>query len=112
MERPTNLAFGGSDGRTVYVVGRCIPPLNISTGCIDSFRAPYPGRAFRFLHPETPTEEAPGAPEAPQRPTTITPTIAPTSIQPTAPSGTSRLGSLTAHILNGLFLSILISKWI
>jgi gluconolactonase len=38
-ERPSNLAFGGPDGKTVYVT-------LADKGCIDSFRTSIPGRSF------------------------------------------------------------------
>lgn len=38
-ENPTNIAFGGPDGRTCYVTVA-------DRGCIETFRAPYPGRSF------------------------------------------------------------------
>jgi sugar lactone lactonase YvrE len=40
-KRPTNLAFGGPDGRTVYVT-------LADRGAIETFRAALPGRSFRL----------------------------------------------------------------
>jgi gluconolactonase len=38
-KRPTNLAFGGPDGRTVYVTVA-------DRGAIEMFRAEFPGRSW------------------------------------------------------------------
>ena len=38
---PTNLAFGGSDGNTVFVTQR-------QGGYVESFRSDHPGRKFCF----------------------------------------------------------------
>ncbi|MEL6536349.1 MAG: SMP-30/gluconolactonase/LRE family protein [Bacteroidota bacterium] len=38
-EKPTNLAFGGPEGKTVFVT-------LADRGCFEVFEAPYPGRAF------------------------------------------------------------------
>ena len=48
-ERPTNLAFGGEDGRTVFVTLQ-------DRGAIESFRAAWPGR-----EPGSPALSAPAA---------------------------------------------------
>lgn len=40
---PTNIAFGGKDGRTVYVTVR-------DSGHIESFRVDFPGREWVLLH--------------------------------------------------------------
>lgn len=39
--KPTNLAFGGEDGRSVFVTCQ-------DRGYIETFRAEYPGRSFHF----------------------------------------------------------------
>ena len=41
-EKPTNITFGGSDGKTCYVT-------IADRGCIETFQVPYPGRSF-LLH--------------------------------------------------------------
>ena len=38
-KNPTNIAFGGPDGRTCFVTVA-------DRGCIETFRVPYPGRSF------------------------------------------------------------------
>jgi sugar lactone lactonase YvrE len=38
--KPSNIAFGGSDGRTCYITLQ-------DRGCVETFRAEFPGRAFR-----------------------------------------------------------------
>ena len=38
-KNPTNIAFGGSEGRTCYITVA-------DRGCIETFRAPNPGRSF------------------------------------------------------------------
>ncbi len=40
-KNPTNIAFGGPDGRTCFVTVA-------DRGCIETFRVPYPGRAYRM----------------------------------------------------------------
>ncbi|SMD38187.1 Sugar lactone lactonase YvrE [Reichenbachiella faecimaris] len=40
-QKPTNIAFGGKDGKTCYVTCQ-------DRGYIESFRAPNPGRSFSF----------------------------------------------------------------
>ncbi len=40
--KPSNIAFGGPDGKTCYVTLQ-------DRGCIESFRAEFPGRAFKKL---------------------------------------------------------------
>ena len=42
-KRPTNLAFGGKDGRTVYVTIQ-------DHGNIESFRADFPGREWKMVN--------------------------------------------------------------
>jgi sugar lactone lactonase YvrE len=41
-KKPSNVAFGGEDGRTCYVTLQ-------DRGCIESFRAEYPGRSWKML---------------------------------------------------------------
>ena len=41
-QKPSNIAFGGPDGRTCYITLQ-------DRGCIETFRADFPGRAFRKL---------------------------------------------------------------
>ncbi|MDP7635538.1 MAG: SMP-30/gluconolactonase/LRE family protein [Candidatus Latescibacteria bacterium] len=40
---PTNIAFGGTDGRTCYVTVS-------DRGCIEAFRAPHAGRSWAMMH--------------------------------------------------------------
>ena len=44
-KNPTNIAFGGPEGRTAFVtVG--------DRGCIEAFRTRHPGRSWILLHPD------------------------------------------------------------
>ena len=40
-KKPSNIAFGGKDGRTCFVTLQ-------DRGCFESFRAEYPGRSFHL----------------------------------------------------------------
>lgn len=42
-KKPSNICFSGEDGRTCYVT-------LADRGCIEMFRAKYPGRSFRMNH--------------------------------------------------------------
>lgn len=44
-KEPTNIAFGGPDGKTVYITMR-------DGGYIESFRVEYPGREWTLQHPK------------------------------------------------------------
>jgi sugar lactone lactonase YvrE len=48
---PTNLEFGGADGKTLYIVGRCgiDTPWGTGKGCVDTYKVENSGRAFHFL---------------------------------------------------------------
>ena len=41
----TNLEFGGPNGKTLTMVGSCQ-----GRGCVATWEAPFPGRAFTNLH--------------------------------------------------------------
>ncbi|PWW72909.1 hypothetical protein C7212DRAFT_286282 [Tuber magnatum] len=43
---PSNLEFGGDDGKTLYIVGRCQDP---KTACVDAYKHDKPGRAITNL---------------------------------------------------------------
>lgn len=43
---PTNLAFGGTDGKNIYVTLR-------DTGTVETFRVPYPGREWQIQRKQT-----------------------------------------------------------
>jgi sugar lactone lactonase YvrE len=48
IKYPTAIAFGGNDGKTVFIAGRCnSSPFGTGDGCIESFRSEYPGKNFR-----------------------------------------------------------------
>ena len=50
LTNPTNLAFGASDGKTVYVVGRCAGSAwSQGNGCWESFNAVNAGREWEWL---------------------------------------------------------------
>lgn len=42
----TNLEFGGSDGKTLYVVGRCSGGYGTGDGCVNAISVEEPGRAW------------------------------------------------------------------
>lgn len=42
-KKPSNIAFGGNDGKTCYVT-------MADRGCFEQFRAPYPGNYFSKIH--------------------------------------------------------------
>ena len=42
-KKPSNIAFGGKDGRTCYITLQ-------DRGCFETFRAEHPGRAFEMIH--------------------------------------------------------------
>ena len=47
---PTNLEFGGPDGRTLFVVGRCgDTPHGVGDGCVEALRVAAPGLAWSNL---------------------------------------------------------------
>jgi hypothetical protein len=51
ITNPTNLAFGASDGKTVYVVGRCAGSAwSQGNGCWESFNAVNAGREWEWLN--------------------------------------------------------------
>jgi gluconolactonase len=45
-QNPTNIAFGGPDGRTAYVTTQ-------DRGNVETFRVQFPGRSWALRHPET-----------------------------------------------------------
>jgi len=46
---PTTVEFGGPSGSTVFIVGRCNPPSNSSTGCVDMYNTAKPGREWILI---------------------------------------------------------------
>jgi len=47
---PTNLAFGGAQGDSLYVVGRCAGSAwSQGNGCVDVVQALYPGREWSWF---------------------------------------------------------------
>lgn len=48
---PSNLEFGGDDGKTLYVVGRC---QDLKQACVDAYKHDKPGRAITNLRGNTP----------------------------------------------------------
>lgn len=48
---PTNLEFGGPDGKTLFVVGRCgvNTPWGQGDGCVEAVRVAAPGLAWSNL---------------------------------------------------------------
>jgi sugar lactone lactonase YvrE len=48
FSNPTNLEFGGFNGRDLYIVGRCgmDTPFGEGKGCVDKLNVTYQGRAF------------------------------------------------------------------
>ena len=52
-ENPSNITFGGPDGRTCYVT-------LADQGTLETFRVEQPGRSWQLMHPPT-TEVAPGS---------------------------------------------------
>eukprot|EP00611_Tribonema_gayanum_P030577 TRINITY_DN8563_c0_g1_i2.p1 TRINITY_DN8563_c0_g1~~TRINITY_DN8563_c0_g1_i2.p1 ORF type:complete len:366 (-),score=83.65 TRINITY_DN8563_c0_g1_i2:747-1844(-) len=47
---PTSLEFGGSDGKTLYIVGRCgDAKFTTGVGCVDVYGSPAAGRAWTML---------------------------------------------------------------
>ncbi|KAG5185892.1 hypothetical protein JKP88DRAFT_288879 [Tribonema minus] len=50
FKSPTNLEFGGPDGKTLYVVGRCGDAAwTQGVGCVDTYQAPAAGRSWTLL---------------------------------------------------------------
>jgi sugar lactone lactonase YvrE len=51
FSNPTNIAFGGSSGSTVFIVGRCgiNTPSNSSTGCVDTYVTAKAGREWTLV---------------------------------------------------------------
>ncbi|KAG5177659.1 hypothetical protein JKP88DRAFT_264989 [Tribonema minus] len=50
---PTNLDFGGPDGRTLFIVGRCLDaPWGQGDGCVDTIDVPAAGRTWSMLQPQ------------------------------------------------------------
>ncbi|KAJ6646861.1 Gluconolactonase, partial [Pseudolycoriella hygida] len=43
---PTNLEFGGQDGKTLFIVGQC---SREGRGCVDQIRVVNPGRTWKML---------------------------------------------------------------
>jgi sugar lactone lactonase YvrE len=52
---PTNLEFGGEEGKELYIVGRCgiDTPDGEGKGCVDVIKVPHAGRAFTNLQKVT-----------------------------------------------------------
>jgi sugar lactone lactonase YvrE len=48
---PSNLEFGGDDGKTLYVVGRC---KDLTKACVDSYKHDKVGRAISNLRGQSP----------------------------------------------------------
>jgi sugar lactone lactonase YvrE len=48
---PSNLEFGGDDGMTLYIVGRC---KNLTQACVDSYKNNKIGRAINNLRGQYP----------------------------------------------------------
>ncbi|KAK9708464.1 hypothetical protein K7432_009619 [Basidiobolus ranarum] len=48
---PANLEFGGAEGKTLYIVGRCgiNTPGGQGAGCVDTWENDVPGRAWSIL---------------------------------------------------------------
>ncbi|TGZ77433.1 hypothetical protein EX30DRAFT_344081 [Ascodesmis nigricans] len=65
VERPTNLEFGGKDGTTLVVVGKCkknnpdaSEEVEKTRACVDEIPVEFPGRAFYALkHGAKPNEK-------------------------------------------------------
>ncbi|CAG8483823.1 2941_t:CDS:1, partial [Funneliformis mosseae] len=47
IQKPTNLDFGGKDGKTLFIVGACKD--NGTKGCVETIQNDIPGRAFTAL---------------------------------------------------------------
>ncbi len=47
MGGPSNLEFGGADGKTLFAVGRC--KANATIGCAAKFEGKTVGKAFSLL---------------------------------------------------------------
>jgi len=53
FENPTNLEFGGDDGRTLFVVGECgLGGGATGKGCVDTIQLVKPGRSWSILQSE------------------------------------------------------------
>ncbi|KAG0642973.1 hypothetical protein HOY80DRAFT_880801 [Tuber brumale] len=53
---PSNLEFGGEDGKTLYIVGRC---QGLEKACVDAYKHDKPGRAITNLRGTTPPKTNP-----------------------------------------------------
>ncbi|CAM9316785.1 unnamed protein product [Chrysoparadoxa australica] len=64
FQHPTNLAFGGPEGRTLHVVGRCGwgTSWGDGLGCVDVWEAPHPGKAWSVLQRAGLEEDGAAAP--------------------------------------------------
>ena len=51
ITHPTNLEFGGADGTTLCVVGRCSdsPGWAQGDGCVETLEVSYPGRQWDWF---------------------------------------------------------------
>jgi len=50
INNPTNLAIGGEQGDTIYVVGRCLGAgWSQGDGCVDTVQALHPGREWSWF---------------------------------------------------------------
>lgn len=48
IKSPTNLEFAGDQGKTMFIVGKCID--DETKGCVDKFENKIPGKAFTLLN--------------------------------------------------------------
>merc|ERR1712127_71115 len=53
LDNPTNLDFGGDNGKTLFVVGRCKGNgWSEGNGCVELVDAEAPGREWSWLRPD------------------------------------------------------------